>query len=155
MSGSDFPEGKDWVKGADGRWYPPPGTPASADVASDSTAPVSAKRGWVVILALVGLVSFCSIAVSDDADELPGSAELEYEAQDVCHQFVEKRLRAPATARFERFDEATITVSGGVHTVRGHVDSENGYGALVRSNYTCQVRHTDGHEFELLSVTGL
>ena len=164
MSGSDFPEGKDWVRDADGRWHPPGRGAPAAEVPAGDTREVSRKRAWVFALALVGVIGFCSIAVSEDmdrepvseeADNRPDSEELKHGAQDVCHQFVEERLHAPATAGFERFDEATIAVSGGVYTVRGHVDSQNRFGALVRSNYTCVVRHTGGNQFNLVSLSGL
>lgn len=56
-------------------------------------------------------------------------------ATEACKGFVEDRLKAPATARWVDV-EATLR---GVDTyeVLGGVDSENGYGALVRSTFSC------------------
>ena len=95
------------------------------------------------------------IVAAPEGDSSPSGDELKFGARDVCHQFVEDRLRAPATAGFENSREATISVANGIHTVRGHVDSENGFGALIRSDYTCQVRHSGGENFTLVSLTGL
>ncbi len=51
-----------------------------------------------------------------------------------CEDAVEQLLRAPATASF------SSTASGSDRVVvDGYVDSENGFGALVRSDFQCTV----------------
>lgn len=51
-----------------------------------------------------------------------------------CENAVEQLLRAPATASFSSTASGTERV-----VVDGYVDSENGFGALVRSDYQCTV----------------
>ena len=53
-------------------------------------------------------------------------------------------LKAPATAVFPAFDEVSITGSDGQYTDAGFVDSQNSYGALIRSDYTLHVRKDNG-----------
>ena len=48
-------------------------------------------------------------------------------------------LKAPATAKFPSFDEMVVNGSSGHYSVSGFVDSQNSYGASVRSNYTYNV----------------
>jgi hypothetical protein len=72
-------------------------------------------------------------------------------AQETCHDFVKDRLKAPATAKFESFRDARIEKDGDVFTVEGHVDSENGFGALIRNDYECVVRD-DGDVWTLESL---
>lgn len=48
-------------------------------------------------------------------------------------------LKAPATARFPAFDEMVVNGSNGHYNVSGFVDSQNSYGASVRTNYTYNV----------------
>ena len=48
-------------------------------------------------------------------------------------------LKAPATAKFPSFDEMIVNGSNGHYNVSGFVDSQNSYGASIRSNYTYNV----------------
>ena len=48
-------------------------------------------------------------------------------------------LKAPATAQFPAFDEMVVNGSNGHYSVSGFVDSQNSYGASIRSNYTYNV----------------
>ena len=48
-------------------------------------------------------------------------------------------LKAPATAVFPGFDEMIINGSDGHYNVSGFVDSQNSYGASIRSQYTYNV----------------
>ena len=48
-------------------------------------------------------------------------------------------LKAPATAVFPSFDEMVVNGSNGHYSVSGYVDSQNSYGAVVRSSYTFNV----------------
>lgn len=47
-----------------------------------------------------------------------------------------------------------MTGGSGTYEVTGSVDSENGFGALIRSDDSCSVR-LDGEEWQLVSLTGL
>lgn len=98
----------------------------------------------VVIVALVAL--FSSLFGGDDEDDGGG----EYGARDVCEQFVEARLKAPSTADFS---DTSATEAGGTWTVTGAVDSENGFGAMLRSTYVCKVTHTGGDDWSLVDIT--
>ena len=48
-------------------------------------------------------------------------------------------LKAPATAKFPTFDEMVVNGSDGHYNVSGFVDSQNSYGATIRSNYTYNI----------------
>lgn len=75
-----------------------------------------------------------------------------YGAQDVCEQFVQKRLKAPSTADFSN---TTTTNSGDQWTVEGDVDAENSFGAPIRNRYVCVVKPTDqtGANWELVDIS--
>ena len=60
------------------------------------------------------------------------------QAWTLCEQFVSDRLKAPSTADFSGYSETTITGSGlGPWKVSGYVDSQNSFGAKLRSRYSC------------------
>jgi len=73
-------------------------------------------------------------------------------ATEACKGFVENQLKAPATAQFVGV-EATLH---GVDTydVLGGVDSENGFGALIRSTFSCttQLSPSTGEDWIEVSV---
>ncbi len=63
---------------------------------------------------------------------------------DACQKAVLERLKAPATAVFspddeELFAEPGFNAEDGRWMYFGNVDSENGFGALLRSEYACQI----------------
>lgn len=73
-----------------------------------------------------------------------------WEAEQHCEDFAEKRLKAPGSAEFD------LTATGGptYYTVTGTVDSENSFGAMLRSDLTCELR-VEGEQVYLESLTGL
>ena len=57
-------------------------------------------------------------------------------------------LKAPATAKFPDFDEMVVNGSNGHYSVSGFVDSQNSYGATIRSNYTYNVEIDDAGKWK-------
>jgi hypothetical protein len=130
----------------------------------------------VVLLVLVGIAgtvsggddesadnakpaSSSSSASADDDDELivtgDGGQEVSesrYGAFDVCKQFVRDRLKAPdgATWRDPFGDQVTYAGDGaGPITVAASVDSQNSFGAKLRSTYVCTVSKVGGDRWSL------
>lgn len=98
---------------------------------------------WSVGLAAVGFGIFVGIAFWFGNDTRS--------AQETCHHFVKDDLKAPGTARFETFNDAQVSSEGRVWTVEGFVDSENGFGALLRTHYRCEIRK-DEDSYTLLDL---
>lgn len=69
----------------------------------------------------------------------PYDADNPREAVAQCEGFADKRLKSPATAEYE----LNASETGGSWTVVGTVDSQNGFGALVRSDVTCVLHFED------------
>lgn len=55
-----------------------------------------------------------------------------------CREKVKTQLRAPATAQFSE-EAVERQATGSYFDVHGLVDSQNGFGALVRNRYACTV----------------
>lgn len=53
-------------------------------------------------------------------------------------------LKAPATAQFCSLEEMTVTSNGDVYIVGGYVDSQNSYGAVVRTPFKITVFKENG-----------
>ncbi|GAA1913099.1 hypothetical protein J2S63_003223 [Marmoricola bigeumensis] len=69
-------------------------------------------------------------------DDSGGGSGDSYGAESACKDWVEDQLKSPSTADF-----GDVEVSGsGPWTVTGYVDAENGFGANIRADWTCDVR---------------
>lgn len=93
------------------------------------------KLGPVGVIIVILVVLCCGYGLFKSAakgDDKPSS----YEAKAMCEKFVEDRLKAPSTADYSG---ETATESGGTWTVTGRVDSENSFGAKIRSSFTCKM----------------
>lgn len=99
----------------------------------------------VCVVALCAALSGCG---SSGPDELG--------AKIACKQFVENALKSPASADFPSY--SSMEASGGPTSwsVRGYVDSENGFGAQIRTDWTCTVSSYDeGDSWNLEGLSGL
>jgi hypothetical protein len=99
-----------------------------------------------------------AMGCSSEPEEATGD-DLKYGAFDVCTQFVKERLRSPGSAEFpnEFEDDGEVVFTNDpadadVWTVTSHVDSQNGFGALLQSDFVCQVRHVDGTQWRLVDL---
>lgn len=73
-------------------------------------------------------------------------------------KFVKERLKSPATAEFPSaaWDGDQIRVgyddAEEIYTVASYVDSQNAFGATVRTNFIAQLQNTEGKTWQLLSL---
>jgi hypothetical protein len=59
--------------------------------------------------------------------------------------YVTKALKAPSTAKFPVIGSSHVTALGNSrYRVSSHVDSQNGFGAMVRSNWIVLLTHNGG-----------
>ncbi len=78
------------------------------------------------------------------------------DACSMSQTFVSRSLKAPATAVYPAWTEANCqaTHEGDVWTVVSYVDSQNGFGAMIRSDYGVEMRHhPDDDSWTLLDIT--
>jgi hypothetical protein len=54
---------------------------------------------------------------------------------------VKEQLKAPSTAEFEFRSESLTFINDSTYTFTGPVDSQNGFGAMIRSNFTVTVEY--------------
>ncbi len=105
----------------------------------------------VLIILLVPLCvwfSSCSSSDEEKADE-PDAIS----AYVMSHQFMEDRLKAPATAKYPRYDKSFVNDLGeGRYTVDAYVDAENSFGAMIRTNYSCTLKYAGDDKWTLESI---
>lgn len=79
----------------------------------------------------------------------------QYEAKYLSEEIVKENLKSPSTASFSNLRETQITQVDNGYKVSGYVDSENGFGAMIRSNYTVVVIYlpeTEEYEYHDLQI---
>ena len=62
-----------------------------------------------------------------------------YEAKAALETQIENTLKAPSTSEFSGVEETSFQQIKGGYTITGYVDSQNGFGAMIRSHYKCDV----------------
>lgn len=112
--------------------------------ANDVSVANGCGLGCLGLVVLVAVLFVAGAMAGDDSEDTDGD---NYGAQDVCEQFVEDRLKAPATADFS--GEKATHLGGGRWRVTGDVDAENSFGAQLRMTYVCEVQFTGGGDWTL------
>lgn len=126
-------------------------TPRSPLSAAKRTGKAIGLVTAVAATLLVGAGVIGSVT-SDDSVPDPATDDVAW-AWDACKQWVTDELKAPATATFAEFDETKVTASGRRYTVRAYVDSENSFGANLRTGYTCIVDIAADRTANLVDLT--
>lgn len=109
-------------------------------MSNDETGQQQSKTGCLWLFVVVAVFAIGATILSsiggDDEDKASDTGAI-----DVCHQAVSDQLKAPGTADF---GGEQVTHSGDRYTVVGHVDSENSFGASLRSNWSCEATWVSG-----------
>ena len=70
----------------------------------------------------------------------------------LAQHVISKQLKAPATANFPAYNEATIEKVDDIYEVNGYVDAQNSFGALVRVYFEVLLKK-DGDQFYSVDST--
>ena len=65
--------------------------------------------------------------------------------------YIETKLKSPGSAKFDSSIDGVIQTNDTTFTVISYVDSQNGYGALLRTHYSCKIifhPKDDTHDIE-------
>lgn len=136
---------------------PRPIAAPNADAATKEGKKALAGAMFILVLG-VALLGGCVAWLAnrgDSSSSSGGDGRDEFGAQVMCEQFVEDRLKAPATADFPSSSEYVVSGSGNSYTVQGYVDAENSFGAKIRTNFVCEVRDNGDDTWNLVSLSGL
>lgn len=121
------------------------------------------KTPIYVIIAIVGLVFIIWFSSKDNSKPItPEIKTIDYYSHDTrldAYQLMKKiitenYLKAPATAKFAGFSEAEIKYTNlgdkvHVYTIKSYVDSQNSFGAMIRTHFQCIMTTGDGKNYVL------
>ena len=157
-----------------GRDLPRNPLPVVQKGSTKAVAPTSTKKKSNIVIVLVifacviifigicyvlyGIVSDTSSSESIEKKENDSVSE-SIRAYSMCVKFIEKSLVAPSTAKFQSYNDIDIWTLGreeGVYEhawrIKGYVDAQNRFGAMIRNYYTCDVNRIYKDKWELLDL---
>jgi hypothetical protein len=152
MSDATTPSGKPWWKKK--RLYIPVAVVVvlaaigSTGTKKDKETPVAVAATTEAQAAATAATTQATIPVPTTAKPLSKSKRRDREIESflICKNFVTDRLKSPGSAKFRnpsQTDGEVVWVSTDdvTWTIQSSVDSENGFGALLRSNFVCTVQY--------------
>ena len=71
----------------------------------------------------------------------------------MSQEFVKKRLVSPGSAKFPWFDRTVMKTGPDRYVVRGYCDSQNKFGALLRTDYVCQMEYLGDDKWQCSELT--
>ena len=102
---------------------------------------------WFTIICIVSIFIICSVIFSGDGagsniNEFDEHYKIDKTMACIMTQgFVEDVLKAPSTAKFQNCYDASVNYQGGqIYYVHTYVDSQNGFGAMIRTQYSMEIR---------------
>lgn len=109
----------------------------------------SALGALVLLIGCAVVAVLCSQSNKNTASQKPTEMDACYMAQ----QFVQENLRAPSTAKFPScYDVSVTTLSATQYSISSYVDSENGFGAMLRTGYTAKVEYVGDDKWNLIDL---
>lgn len=107
-----------------------------------------------VVIAAVGASLALYGMSSPKGNSIGYACQNESAAFEAAQELAVDLLRAPSTAKFQRFDHARVVSSGCSFTILSHVDAQNGFGASIRNNFAAEVTVDQGtREYVVKSFT--
>lgn len=125
--------------------------------------PFSRGKSALLLLACLGLIVGTSDAIQDWSKR-PASAPKTTQsartpsidmsvvmAWTACQDFVRDRLKSPSTAKYQRgvASDFVRRLGSGMYEARAWVDSQNSFGATLRTNFECVVRDAGNDTWRL------
>jgi hypothetical protein len=123
-----------------------PNNKPSAPVAGKRTDKVLINIGCSTALIVMFLVTAILASVYHAGTGASYASTRAVDRSDACfmsQKFVKENLKAPTTAEFPDWteDNCRVSQSAGVWIVTSFVDSQNGFGAMIRSDYVAQMSY--------------
>jgi hypothetical protein len=118
-------------------------------------APAAGKVLGIGCLSVIGFFALIWILGSLTGSSTPRPDHTTTDAYLICKKFVTDRLRAPSTATFPNSGDSNVHSvhrGGGTYDVTGYVDSQNGFGAMLRTTFNCSVEWQSGTSYKLLDL---
>jgi len=95
-----------------------------------------------IILCVIFIFLYFACSGPDSSSDTPRApSNNKFTAYRYASDFVKQRLKSPSTAKFPGTIEkdSHITEYAGTYIINSWVDSQNSFGAMIRSNFSCKI----------------
>lgn len=104
------------------------------------------KESGCLTLFVIGvvliLIFYIIGSIGDNSSSSNSTSTNKFLAYNYAEDFVEKKLKSPSTAEFPGVtekDKHITDLGGGKYEINSWVDSQNGFGAMIRTNFSCTI----------------
>ena len=100
-----------------------------------------------LIICVMGIGMSVFLAMGDTSSTSSSSPDIvitENKAKIIAEGYVETILKSPSTAEFPLRPTNYVQLAGNQYKVSSYVDSQNGFGATVRSTWEATITHNGG-----------
>lgn len=97
------------------------------------------SAGKVMFALVIVVGGFAVIGAMMEFAGVGPQPDLQRGAFTACQTFIERGLRAPGSAKHPAYDDAAVSDQHPRYVITSYVDSQNGFGALLRTGYRCEV----------------
>ncbi len=112
----------------------------------------------VAVISIFAFTKFTDSRNPTNASSLSAQPAHEDKADEITafvmsQSFVKRELVSPSSAKFPRFDKSmAIQVDEDIWIITSYVDSQNKFGAMLRTNYIAKVKYLGNDEWRLLDL---
>lgn len=108
---------------------------------------------FLIIFGLIFLVLKCSCSETDEEKAIRNEQNIKFHAYFNSQQCLKDLLKSPSTAEFPSGSEQFVTrIDDNTFIINSYVDSQNSFGAMLRTNFVCQVTLIDNENYTCDSV---
>jgi len=117
---------------------------------------------FIIIIFRHNFIISRSSEINTNSPQQPAQIDYASDAKWACREFVADHLKAPSTAKFPNYNNFIAekvnnkeTKAKGyiVYSVYGEVDSQNSFGAMLRSRFMCEViKNSSANTWHLVRI---
>lgn len=112
-------------------------------------SPTFKKFSKVVKIILIGFFAIIVLSIifgggESESPAIVDESPTDSQAHIIAQYFVTDVLVAPSTADFPTYEYSSSRTEDGTWIIRSYVDSQNSFGAMLRTNWIVALRHDDG-----------
>ncbi len=105
----------------------------------------------IIIIGVIILFKLCTGGNSSDSQIPWDKADNSVKAWVFTQMYVEQNLKSPGSAKFPLDYREYVQKNGTTYTVNSYVDSQNSFGAMIRTHFSATVKETDEDNWEMIS----
>jgi hypothetical protein len=100
---------------------------------------------FIIVFLISSIFGSCDSKKDNNGDKANAWVKAQYA--------VEAQLKSPSTAKFPWAGTDHVHQSGNIFMVRSYVDSQNSFGAMVRTYFVCKIEYTpEDKKYKVLNL---